>query len=110
MRAPYARAAVVETGGAAFYSESVRRRVLLVGYKDADGLDLFGPAEVFAEAVRRLGAPVYEIVVGAVGGGAVKLTSGISVAAADLAAVRPQPNDVVIVAGGEDEATDAASK
>jgi len=81
-----------------------------VGYKDADGLDLFGPAEVFAEAVRRLGAPVYEIVVGAVGGGTVKLTSGISVAAADLSSLRPQVNDIVIVAGGEDEATDAASR
>ena len=100
----------METGGGAFYSASVRRRVLLVGYKDADGLDLFGPAEVFAEAVRRLGSPVYEIVVSAVGGGAVKLTSGISVAAVDLTGVRPQPNDIVIVAGGEDEATDAASK
>jgi transcriptional regulator GlxA family with amidase domain len=83
---------------------------LLVGYKDADGLDLFGPAEVFAEAVRRLGSPVYEIVVSAVGGGAVKLTSGISVAAADLTCIRPQVNDIVIVAGGEDEATDTASK
>jgi len=81
-----------------------------VGYRDADGLDLFGPAEVFAEAVRRLGAPVYEIVVGAVGGGTVKLTSGISVAAADLSSLRPQVNDIVIVAGGEDEATDAASR
>jgi transcriptional regulator GlxA family with amidase domain len=82
---------------------------LLVGYKDADGLDLFGPAEVFAEAVRRLGA-VYEIVMSAVGGGAMTLTSGISVAAADLTSLRPQASDIVIVAGGEDEATEAAAK
>ncbi|RPH71564.1 MAG: helix-turn-helix domain-containing protein [Myxococcaceae bacterium] len=82
---------------------------MLVGYRDADGLDLFGPAEVFAEAVRRLEAPVYEVVMSAVGGGAVTLTSGISVATADLTNIRPQPNDIVIVAGGADEATDAAA-
>ena len=77
----------------------MRRRVLLVGYRDADGLDLFGPAEVFAEAVLRLEAPVYEVVMSAVGGGVVTLTSGISVATADLTDIRPQPNDIVIVAG-----------
>ena len=81
-----------------------------MGYRDADGLDLFGPAEVFAEAVRQLGAPVYEVVMSAVGGGAMTLTSGISVAAADLVSIRPQPSDIVIVAGGADEATDAAAK
>ena len=81
-----------------------------MGYRDADGLDLFGPAEVFAEAVRQLGAPVYELVMSTVGGGAMTLTSGISVAAADLTSIRPQANDIVIVAGGADEATDAAAR
>jgi transcriptional regulator GlxA family with amidase domain len=94
----------------AFYSSRVRRRVLLVGYRDAYGLDLFGPAEVFSEAVLRLGTPVYEVVMSAIGGGAMTLTSGISVAAADLTGIRPQPNDIVIVAGGSDEATDTAAK
>jgi transcriptional regulator GlxA family with amidase domain len=88
---------------------SVRRRVLLVGYRDADGLDLFGPAEVFAEAVRQLG-PVYELVMSTVGGGTMLLTSGISVAAADLMNLRPQANDIVIVAGGADQATEAAAR
>ncbi|HET9158428.1 MAG TPA: helix-turn-helix domain-containing protein [Myxococcaceae bacterium] len=88
----------------------MRRRVLLVGYRDADGLDLFGPAEVFAEAVRQLGAPAYELVMSSVGGGEMMLTSGISVAAVDLISVRPQTTDIVIVAGGADEATDAASR
>jgi len=88
----------------------VRRRVLLVGYRDADGLDLFGPAEVFAEAVRQLRSPGYELVMSSVGGGAMMLTSGISVAAADLTIIRPQPTDIVIVAGGADEATEAAAR
>jgi transcriptional regulator GlxA family with amidase domain len=88
----------------------MRRRVLLVGYQDADGLDLFGPAEVFAEAVLRLGEPVYEVTVAAIGGGVITLTSGLSVAACDLAAMRPQPTDVVLVVGGSDAATDAAAE
>jgi transcriptional regulator GlxA family with amidase domain len=83
---------------------------LLVGYRDAYGLDLFGPAEVFSEAVLRLGAPVYDVVMSSIGGGAMTLTSGISVAAADLTSIRPQANDIVIVAGGSDEATDAAAR
>jgi putative intracellular protease/amidase len=78
---------------------------LLVGYRDADGLDLFGPAEVFAEAVRQVGTPVYELVVTCVGGGSVTLTSGLTVTAVDLTSVRPQATDVVIVAGGADEAS-----
>ena len=49
-----------------------------MGYRDADGLDLFGPAEVFAEAVRQLKAAVYEVVASAVGGGTFALTSGLS--------------------------------
>jgi transcriptional regulator GlxA family with amidase domain len=88
----------------------VRRRVVLVGYRDADGLDLFGPAEVFAEAIRQLKSPVYEIVMSTVGGGAMTLTSGIAVEAADLTGIRPLPSDIVIVAGGDDAATEAAAR
>ena len=103
------RAGCAPTPGA-FYSVRVRRRVLLVGYRDAYGLDLFGPAEVFSEAVLRHGAPIYEVVMSAIGGGTMTLTSGITVTVADLASVRPQPSDIVIVAGGSDEATDAAAR
>src|SRR5262249_9697847 len=73
-------------------------------------LDLFGPAEVFAEAVRQLGSSVYDPVMSTVGGGLMTLTSGISVAAADLTSLRPQATDIVIVAGGADEATAAAAQ
>lgn len=83
---------------------------MLVGYRDADGLDLFGPAEVFAEAIRQLKSPVYEIVMSTVGGGAMTLTSGIAVEAVDLTGIRPLPSDIVIVAGGDDAATEAAAK
>jgi transcriptional regulator GlxA family with amidase domain len=45
-----------------------------------------------------------------VGGGAMTLTSGISVEAADLTGIRPLPSDIVIVAGGDDAATEAAAR
>src|SRR5947207_8922976 len=85
------------------------KRVLLIGFDGADGLDLFGPAEVFYGAGRRAGAQLYSVVVAAVGGGAIALSSGVSVAARDLGAIRPQPEDTVLVVGGEDRALDKAA-
>jgi transcriptional regulator GlxA family with amidase domain len=85
------------------------RRVLLVGYDGADGLDLFGPAEVFAGAGRRLGAPAYDVVVAAVGGGNITLTSGAAVVARELETLRSRAGDTVLVAGGHDRAIDVAA-
>src|SRR5262249_48020619 len=86
------------------------RRVVLVGFDGADGLDLFGPAEVFYGAGRRLRAPAYSVVVAAPAGGrTLQLPSGIAVAARALAALRPQAEDTVLVVGGEDHAMDVAA-
>jgi transcriptional regulator GlxA family with amidase domain len=85
------------------------KRILLVGYDGADGLDLFGPAEVFASAGLRLGAPAYDVRVAAVGGGTIALTSGTSVTARELATLRPRATDTVLVAGGADRAIAAAA-
>jgi transcriptional regulator GlxA family with amidase domain len=85
------------------------RRVVLVAFDGADGLDLFGPAEVFYGAGRRQGAPVYGVVVAAAGARAIALSSGITVAARDLAALKPRADDTVLVVGGEDRAMDAAA-
>jgi transcriptional regulator GlxA family with amidase domain len=92
-----------------FYFLPVPKRVLLVGYDGVDGLDLFGPAEVFAGASRRLGVPAYDVIVAAAAGGSVTVTSGASVAARELATIRPQAADTVLVAGGDDPAIGAAS-
>ena len=85
------------------------RRVVLVGFEGADGLDLFGPAEVFHGAGERLGAPAYAVIVAAVGGGPIRLSSGLTVAARDLAALRPRPDDTVLVVGGDDRAMEVAA-
>ncbi len=83
--------------------------MLLIAYDGADGLDLFGPAEVFREAVQRLGAPAYDVILAAPRGGSVALTSGITVTALRLETLRPQPTDTVLVAGGADAAIDEAA-
>src|SRR2546423_8699105 len=44
------------------------RRVILAGYEGAQGLDVFGPAEVFAGVGRLAGLSAYEVVVGSIGG------------------------------------------
>src|SRR5437763_1654115 len=43
------------------------KRVILVGFDGAEGLDLFGPAEVFTTAGRRLGMPAYDGVIAGIG-------------------------------------------
>src|SRR5262245_17843770 len=78
------------------YFLPMRRRLVLVGYDGADGLDLFGPAEVFAGTTRRLGAPAYDVIVAAIGGGSIALSSGAAVLVRDLAAIRPQATDTVL--------------
>lgn len=91
------------------YFLPMRRRLLLIGYDGADGLDLFGPAEVFSDTSRRLGTRAYDVIVAASGGGAIVLTSGAAVLARELAAIRPRPTDTVLVVGGDDRAIAVAA-
>src|SRR5258705_3899630 len=85
------------------------KRVILVGCDGADGLDIFGPAEVFATTGQRLGIPAYDVIIAALDGGSIALTSGASVAARRLGSIRPQADDTVLVAGGDDRALDEAA-
>ena len=87
-----------------FYFLPMRARVILVGYDGAEALDLFGPANVFSGACERVGSPVYDIIVAAVGRRVVRLTCSTSVVVRDLVAIRPRPSDTVLVAGGADDA------
>lgn len=84
-------------------------RVVLVAFEGAQGLDVFGPAEVFAEAARHSdGGPPYEVVLAATGGGTVRATSGIALGTRDLLRLRPRPDDTVLVVGGDEAAIRAA--
>src|SRR5688572_26133338 len=75
--------------------------VILVAFEGAQGLDVFGPAEVFA-------AGGYQVVLAAMGARSVRATSGIKLATRDLASIRPRAEDTVLVVGGEEEAIRAA--
>jgi len=84
-------------------------RVLLIGFDGVEGLDLFGPAEVFTTAGRRLRSATYEVIVAATGS-AITLTSGTSVNTRKLSSLRPQTDDTVLVVGGADSALDVAAE
>ena len=79
-------------------------RIVLVGFDGAQGLDVFGPAEVFAAANRSLGRARYRVVFASVGGGRVRATSGIELRARALERIAPRRQDTVLVVGGEGHA------
>ena len=84
------------------YFLPMRSRVILIGYSGAEALDLFGPADVFSGANERAEAPLYDVIIAALDEHECKLSCGPSVVARDLATIRPQPTDTVLVAGGAD--------
>jgi transcriptional regulator GlxA family with amidase domain len=83
-------------------------RVIIVGFERVQGLDVFGPAEVFAAVDQRYRAPAYEVILGSIDGAPVVASSGVTLAARDLGTIRPSAQDTVLVAGGEEPAIRAA--
>src|SRR4051794_10411776 len=75
-------------------------RIVLIGFDGAQGLDIFGPAEVFAAANRSLGCSKYRVVLGSIGGGRLRATSGIELRARALERIVPRRRDTVLVVGG----------
>ena len=83
-------------------------RVVVVLFPDVQGLDVFGPAEVFAAADRMLGGERYELVFGSSRGGPCRISSGARVETRPLRAIPARADDTIIVAGA-DEAPVAAA-
>ena len=83
-------------------------RVVLVAFDGLQGLDVFGPAEVFAAANYCLGRIKYRVVLASVGGGRVRSTSRIELRARALERIVPQRQDTVLVVGGKERAVRAA--
>ena len=83
-------------------------RIVLVAFEGAQGLDIFGPAEVFSAVNRGRETAAYEIVLASVSGKAVHATSGIELATRALERITPRASDTVLVVGGEDRAIRAA--
>ena len=84
------------------------RRVILVAYDGAQGLDILGPAEVFASANRAIGRRVYDVIVATADGEPFRVTSGVTIVPARLAAIRPRATDTALIVGGDDAAVRAA--
>ena len=83
-------------------------RIVLIGFEGAQGLDIFGPAEVFAAANRSLGSAKYRVTFASQGGKRVRSTSGIVLLTEPLARVEPRRQDTVLVVGGESRAIRSA--
>lgn len=71
-------------------------RVVLVTFDRAQGLDVIGPADVFAMAG-------YEVVVAARGARRIEATNGVSIHTRDLLSIKPRRSDTVLVAGGRED-------
>jgi transcriptional regulator GlxA family with amidase domain len=84
------------------------QRLIIVAYEGVQGLDVFGPAEVFAAVAPRPGAPGYKVILSAIGGAGVRTSSGINLATTELEALRPSASDTVLIAGGDEPAIRAA--
>src|SRR5438552_15915330 len=84
-------------------------RVILIAYDGTQSLDVFGPAEVFAQARREAGKRADEVVLASAGGGSFLTASGFTVAARPLFGLRVGSRDTVLVAGGEEEGVRAAA-
>ncbi len=81
---------------------SVRQRdVVFVVFPGTQGLDLVGPAEVFAAANEQLGAPAYQSHVVASRPGLIATTGGVTLMADDAIAEVDGPVDTLVVVGGD---------
>ena len=77
------------------------RDVVLVAFPGLQGLDLIGPAEVFAAANQEVGRPVYRIRVAATTPGPATSSSGVAVVADEAIADIDSPIDTLVVVGGD---------
>jgi transcriptional regulator GlxA family with amidase domain len=83
-------------------------RVIVVLFDRATTLDVTGPAEVFA-AARAGETPRYQVLFASTGGGERTTTSSLQLRTRDLLRIRPQADDIVVVAGGDEPGVRAAA-
>jgi transcriptional regulator GlxA family with amidase domain len=83
-------------------------RVIVVLFDRATTLDVTGPAEVFA-AARSGERPRYRLLFASTGGGLRVTTSSLQMQTRDLLRIRPEAEDIVVVAGGDEPGIRAAA-
>jgi transcriptional regulator GlxA family with amidase domain len=77
------------------------RDVVLVLFPDLQGLDLMGPAEVFAGANQAVGREAYRVRLAATTPGPLRTTSSVTVVADEAVADVDGPVDTLMVVGGD---------
>src|SRR5688500_18360851 len=77
------------------------REVVFVVFPDLQGLDLLGPAEVFAAANQHTGRSVYRSRVVATAAGPLPTTSGVTLVVDEAIADVAGPVDTLMVVGGD---------
>jgi len=77
------------------------RDVVLVAFPGLQGLDLIGPAEVFAAANEEVGRPAYRVRVVATAPGPLPSSSSVAVVAEEAIADVDDPVDTLMVVGGD---------
>lgn len=77
--------------------------VALVGYPQAQSLDLVGPLEVFSMANNYSGRRAYDVRLASPDGGEIVTNSGLRLAGATALADLPPALDTILVAGGSEE-------
>ncbi len=78
-----------------------RRDVVLVAFPGLQGLDLIGPAEVFAAATEHTGRAAYRVRVVASTAGLAPSSSGVGIVADEAIADVAAPIDTLMVVGGD---------
>jgi len=86
------------------------KRILFILPDDFVNIDLSGPASVFNSANRFHSGFAYELRYLSLAGGQVRTFGGPDVVTEPLNAIRPGSQDSLFVLGGEEKATDRASK
>jgi transcriptional regulator GlxA family with amidase domain len=77
------------------------RDVVLVVFPGLQGLDLIGPAEVFAAASQEVGRPAYRVRVVATTPGPAASSSGVAIVAGEAIDAVAGPIDTMMVVGGD---------
>ena len=77
------------------------RDVVLVVFPGLQGLDLIGPAEVFAAANQEVGRPAYRVRVAATTPGPAASSSGVAIVAGEAIDDVAGPIDTLMVVGGD---------
>jgi transcriptional regulator GlxA family with amidase domain len=79
----------------------MRPRVIVVVFDAFQGLDAFGPFEVFGAVSQECPDRGYRLLLASIAGGPRRTESGLIVSTEDLLELRAQPHDTVLVAGAE---------